>query len=250
MSIMTLDDIINASFRKANFGGYRPEDVDAFIDNVQESYDQLQKENSELLRKLKILAAKVEEYREQEESIRNTLLSAQKLADASVREAKHKSEVILTDATIKAERIVANAQKEVEVQQNTIEHLQKEVVSFRSRLLTIYKEHLTLIDALPGAESVKEEKAAKQPDETDSALQEEAVPLDEPAQQEPAPQEEITQVPEEKEEPAEISSYSAAHEQPAAPQSESKFSVLKFGEEYDLHEDDEESPRGLFGHKK
>ena len=88
MANLTLEDIANISFPRANFGGYRAEDVDAFIDDVQVSYDNVLKESAELKRKLAILAQKVEEYRNEEDSIRNTLLSAQKLADASVREAK------------------------------------------------------------------------------------------------------------------------------------------------------------------
>lgn len=98
MANLTLEDIANISFPRANFGGYRAEDVDAFIDDVQVSYDNVLKESAELKRKLAILAQKVEEYRNEEDSIRNTLLSAQKLADASVREAKHKAEVIVADA--------------------------------------------------------------------------------------------------------------------------------------------------------
>ena len=158
------EDIANVSFRRANLGGYRPDDVDAFIDQVQLTFDQMKKEREELAQKLDLLAQKVEEYRRDEESIRTTLLNAQKLADASVREAKHKSEVIIKDATIKGEKIVANARYEVEEQQKTIEHLQQEVVNFRSRLLAIYKEHLTLIDALPtqGKFSPKDKEETKE----------------------------------------------------------------------------------------
>ena len=39
--MLTLNDIINANFRKSSFSGYRPEDVDAFLDLVKESYEQL-----------------------------------------------------------------------------------------------------------------------------------------------------------------------------------------------------------------
>ena len=36
--MLTINDIINASFNKSNFGGYKTEDVDIFIDEVKESY--------------------------------------------------------------------------------------------------------------------------------------------------------------------------------------------------------------------
>ena len=39
--MLTLNDIINVSFRKANFSGYRPDDVGSVIDRVKESYEAL-----------------------------------------------------------------------------------------------------------------------------------------------------------------------------------------------------------------
>ena len=34
--MLTLNEIANVSFRKSNFAGYKPEDVDEFIDKVVE----------------------------------------------------------------------------------------------------------------------------------------------------------------------------------------------------------------------
>lgn len=245
------EDIANVSFRRANLGGYRPDDVDAFIDQVQLTFDQMKKEREELAKKLDLLAQKVEEYRNDEESIRTTLLNAQKLADASVREAKHKSEVIIKDATIKGEKIIANAQHEVEEQQKTIEHLQQEVINFRSRLLAIYKEHLTLIDALPTKGSFSKEKE----ETAELAVAEEGkkdIPISEEKQEEqPAAVE--------KEAPEKQETDGFTVKQPDMPAEEKqedtptsvvqKFGVLKFGEDYDLSKDEDESPLGLFDRK-
>lgn len=242
MELITLDDIINASFRKATIGGYRPDDVDSFLDEVQASYDHLLKENAELMHKLEILAKKVEEYREEEESIRNTLMNAQKLADASVREAKHKAEVIVNDAMAKAEKLSANAQSEVEQQRIELERLQSEVVRFRSRLLTIYKEHLTLIDALPSESGVKKVEEPKE-------QQEEA---EQPAAQENAPQQEE---PVKTEEPSAPATEPAAAPQEPAPEEPHEEATaprpaadLKFGGDHDNQQEEaqQESPRGLF----
>lgn len=272
--MITLEDIANATFRKAKIGGYNPEDVNEFLDQVQESFAQMQKEKMELVRKLEILAKKVEEYREEEESIRNTLFSAQKLADASVREAKHKSEVILKDASAKAEKIVNNAQAQIIEQQETLLNLQREVSSFRSRLLAIYKEHLTLINALPAEEEKSDNAEAtipteesKQPDnvkaetsadappapsvaeETPSAVQ--AAPTTDvdkepvkavPFAPEPAPSTPVQPQPAQ----ADFLQSSMPAQEPAA---KSKFGELKFGEDYKVRSDEEESPLGLFKHK-
>ncbi len=161
--MLSLNDIINVGFRKSGFSGYRADDVDAFVERVKESYDgllkkgvsdeekieKLKEENQKDVEKLKVLADKIEEYRAQEDEIKNALISAQKLSDASVREARHKSEIIVKDANLKAERIIAGADEKITEQKREMERLQQAVSDFRSKLLNAYKEHLTLIDALP-----------------------------------------------------------------------------------------------------
>lgn len=161
--MLTLNDIINASFRKSGFSGYRTEDVDGFIDRVRESYEELlkrgtqqdeeieklKKDNQQMSEKVKILADKIEEYRAQEDEIKNALISAQKLGDSSVREARHRAEIIVKDANLKSEHIIAGADEKVAEQKSELERLQQTVSDFRSKLLNAYKEHLTLIDALP-----------------------------------------------------------------------------------------------------
>ncbi len=155
--MLTLNEIRNVNFRKSNFGGYRAEDVEAFIDEVQLSYDALLRENAELVKKLEVLAARLAEYQQEEDSIRNALMNAQKVGDASLRDAKHKAEIILKDATIKAERIVANAQAEIHREREIIDRMQKDIADFKARLLKAYKDHLTLINNLPTGEILSPE---------------------------------------------------------------------------------------------
>lgn len=155
--MLTLNEIRNVNFRKSNFGGYRAEDVEAFIDEVQLSYDSLLKENAELLKRLESLTAKLEEYQQEEDSIRNALMNAQKVGDASLRDAKHKAEIILKDATIKAEKIVSNAQIEIHRERDVIEKMQRDIADFKAKLLKTYKEHLTLINSIPNEDIMRQD---------------------------------------------------------------------------------------------
>ena len=59
--MLTIDEVKNISFRKANLGGYRPEDVEAFIDEVVATLEQNKKDKIELVKKLDILAKRIEE---------------------------------------------------------------------------------------------------------------------------------------------------------------------------------------------
>lgn len=237
--MLSLNDVINASFRKSGFSGYRTDDVDQFIDEVKESYDmlikknieqkeeyeKLKKENEQLLDKLKILADKIEDYRAEEEDIKNALVSAQKLGDASIRESRHKAEIIIKDASLKAERIVSSANQEITEQKNELERLQKAAADFRSRLLSIYREHLTLINALPTRRQEEEQPAPAQqaPDES-------------PAQ---APEEPIAEEPAVPVFHADVSGFDDAFEAPPT-----HYTAIQFGNESDISAEDH-SPEGI-----
>lgn len=170
--MLTVNDIINASFNKSNFGGYKTEDVDDFIDAVKESYELLLKknveqkeaneslaeENKKLAQKIDVLAKKVEEYRNEEDEIKNALISAQKLSEAALREARHKAEIILKDAAMKADEKLALAENEVEGKKEELEKMRQVVSDFRKTLLDKYKEHLTLINNIPSRKKTQKEE--------------------------------------------------------------------------------------------
>ena len=79
-------------FPKASFGGYNMLQVDAFLDSLIEDYRTLYQENASLKSKMKVLVEKVEEYRATEDAMRMTLHSAQKMADATVKEGEAKKQ--------------------------------------------------------------------------------------------------------------------------------------------------------------
>lgn len=152
--MLTIDEIKYVGFRKSSIGGYKPEDVDKFIDEVIESYKSLMDKNTELMEKVDMLNEQNLKYQEDEELIRGALINAQKLSDASLREAKHKAEVIIKDATDRAENIILEADEKVKGQIRDYENLKKEINNFKTELLNSYKKHLKLIDALPSKEEI------------------------------------------------------------------------------------------------
>ena len=58
--MLSIDDVKNVSFRRANFGGYRSEDVDAFVDDVELSYSELLAEKKRLLFEIDHLNKRIE----------------------------------------------------------------------------------------------------------------------------------------------------------------------------------------------
>ncbi len=178
--MLTAEDITNRKFEKAAFG-YRTEEVEIFLKDVALAVSKLEEEKEEAEDKLEVLAEKLEEYRSNEDSLRTVLIGAQKLGDSIIRDSKGKAEVILSEAEANAKQIYYESERKIKKEKETLEQLQKETSDFRKHLLSVYRQHLELISAMP---EIQEEKAAP------------PVPQEEPARKEP-PQEPPEELPEE-----------------------------------------------------
>ena len=256
--MLTPKEISEKTFDKTFGFGYRMDDVDAYLDEVAKSMTELLGQNADLEKKLEVLADKLTEYREDEESLRTALLGAQKLGDSVIRESKTKAEIIMRDATIKAEAMVNNAKRQIEREQEGLTRIQKEVASFKNRLLDLYKQHLELISALPG-QIEKADAAVQQPAETSASPETEippAAPVPEPPVPEPAaPQPEssfappsagpVSPAPDEEvvppffgEDEPEEPDFAQDDEEEEQPVVTSKFGELKFGSAFKIPHND------------
>lgn len=146
--MLTPETIASRRFDK-QVGGYKQDEVEMFLQQVAGEYAKLLSEKEDLEEKIEVLAEKVEQYREDEDSLRSALIGAQKLGDSVIRESKSKAEYILREAQAQADQILENAQKSIEKEQMALIKMQKEVTKFKNRLLTLYRQHLEMISALP-----------------------------------------------------------------------------------------------------
>ena len=125
--MMTPQEVANCTFAKAVMGGYNMASVDDFLDKLTEDYTALYKENAALKAKLKVLAEKTEEYRQVEDAMRATLLTAQKMASNMVSEAEQKRDAIIADAASGAKARLQEIQQEVEEQEARLAAVRREV---------------------------------------------------------------------------------------------------------------------------
>lgn len=153
--MLTIEEIKNIAFRKAGVGGYRPDDVDEFIDDVIATFEQMKAEKADLLRKMDILATKIEQYRKDEETVRNALLSSQKIADQAQKEAKDKATYIIKAAEKKSRNILTEAEMATEREKDKYEAVLNETAKLRREIISLYKKHLSLLEEFPTEEDAK-----------------------------------------------------------------------------------------------
>ena len=186
--MLTVAEIKDVKFGRA-MGGYKTEDVDVLLDKIEADYAAFERMIKEYELKIETLNSEIEGFKNSQSSIQNVLVSAQGLADKIVKEAKEKSEQIITqaqnsienitvrekelsaafelkaqeqksaldkelkamieDAQKKAQIITAGAEEQVKKQQMLFDNLRLEVASFKSDITSKYKEHIELITKIP-----------------------------------------------------------------------------------------------------
>lgn len=107
--MFTPQQIDQVSFSRATFGGYDMQSVDEFLEPLTEDYVTLYKENTLLKSKMRVLVNKLEEYRNNEASMKDAIVNAQKTCDKMVKEAEAKCAQMLNDANHAAAESAKNA---------------------------------------------------------------------------------------------------------------------------------------------
>lgn len=195
--MISSEDVRRVTFDKA-MRGYRCDDVDDYLKQVAESMDALAAKNDEMQKNLVVLAQRIDQYRAEEDTLRTTMINAQRLGENVIREAKQKAAEIIRAANMKADDREQRARDDVELAKQEIVTLKSEADSFKRSLMEMYRKHINLISKMPEYNPPAQEEA-QQPAPQPAANQPyaepapEAVPYTEPVPapapvQEPEPQ--------------------------------------------------------------
>lgn len=274
--MLTIEDIKQVSFRKAGLGGYKPEDVDAFIDQVLITMEQMRKEKSDLVKKMDILATRVEEYRADEDAVRNAMLASQRVADSTIKGAKAKAAQIIEESENTAKAKLFDLNLQIKEQKKQYALLLSECNKLREELIAVCNKHIISAKELPSktkVEIIEKQIEEKFPTDNSDDIERADEVMRAPAVSEEPKAEEISvEVPEAKPEPAAeitfdapesqeksesvnvadffnnevnlIEDFDKAPSEPDVVVNDKKkkgklFSVLKFGDDYNIEDDND-----------
>lgn len=147
--MLTPAQIRSHRFTSAVRGSYKAEEVDTFVEEVAASYEQAFRENAELIKKIGVLAQKVEEYRDEEDNIKATLLTAQRVADEMTGDAQEKSAKMLQSATDKLEYAESSSKVKAQIVIDEANKISRDKI-FEAEI----KANQTLADAAKKAEEL------------------------------------------------------------------------------------------------
>lgn len=165
---LTVLEIETKKFRK-RLRGYDPVQVDAFLQLVATHYEEILTENHQMREELIGLREETQRYRAMENTLKESLVLAQKSADETRANAHKEAELILREARLQAESVQQSAQARIHQLNQQIEALEARKRAVIMELRALLLSHLKALD-------VPDEIATHAVAE-DSPMQIEAVPL-------------------------------------------------------------------------
>jgi cell division initiation protein len=144
MNITPLD-IQQQQFKGKMLGGLDPNDVDAFLQMVAAEMESLIRENSELKEQARKISQQLDELSQREVTLRDTMLAAQKISEEMKANAQKEATLLISEAELKGERIVAEAENRLLQLNNQIHEVRRQKLQFESNLRSALESHLKML---------------------------------------------------------------------------------------------------------
>jgi cell division initiation protein len=114
--------------------GYSPDEVRGYLHLIAEEIERLVKDVDRLSRENATLREDLDEHSQRERILKDTLLSAQKVSEDVKANARKEAELIVKDAELLAERVVAQAMQRISDLERAIQDLKIERSAARHKL--------------------------------------------------------------------------------------------------------------------
>lgn len=134
-------DIQQQQFKGKLFGGLNPDDVDSFLQAVAQEMERLNRENAIFREQTQKMTAESEVLAQREKDLRETLLAAQRITEEMKTNAQKEADLIVAEAEVRAERILADAENKLVQLKNDVQELRRQKIQFESSFRSLLESH-------------------------------------------------------------------------------------------------------------
>ena len=139
-------DIQQQHFKNKMIGGYDQEEVDHFLEQVAEELEILTVDGQQLRDELGRTRLALEDLQNREATLKETLITTQRMTDDLKANARREAELIIANAQLRAEQLLQqNEDRRVKIVAE-IQALRREKVAFETNLRMAIESHLRLLD--------------------------------------------------------------------------------------------------------
>ena len=146
------NDVRNYEF-STQMRGYARDDVDDFREQIAAAMEILKQENHKLSMEIDSVKMQLSGLRHFEDTIKDAAIDARRNADMTVANAKSEAELIVSRAKTEVSEIIGSRARKVHEFEEEIVRLQRMKKSYLSKLHSLIKSHLDLLDEVTGKDS-------------------------------------------------------------------------------------------------
>lgn len=138
---------------KTKAHGYDPEEVDVFLDEIADEFEEMQREIQALRaaqmrpssQPVPAPAPAPAAVPEPSETVQKMLVNAQRVSDETLADARRQSDLMLSDAKAKAERLVEEAKKEAIKIKDSLDTLRSAANDYRARFKRLVDDQMHVL---------------------------------------------------------------------------------------------------------
>ncbi|MBR4721186.1 MAG: DivIVA domain-containing protein [Clostridia bacterium] len=145
--MLTPIDIQRQDF-EVKLRGYNADEVDDFLDLVGKDYEKLYKDNAELRDEVKRLNASLEQYKNMEETLKESILLAQTAAEDIKKSAAEKANVLVNEAQSKSDEMYRQLDLDIQSKKNELSGMVAEVSGYKTRIKGICSAILEMLEKM------------------------------------------------------------------------------------------------------
>jgi len=131
-----------------SFRGYNADEVDDFLDMVGADYEKLYKENIELKDKVSSLQVAVEQYKNMETTLKDSIILAQNAAEEIKKNASERADNMMVDAQNKASDIMRQTNDDILARKKELADLQLEIDSYKAQIKNLCARVVELLEKM------------------------------------------------------------------------------------------------------
>jgi cell division initiation protein len=139
-------DVRKQEFRKG-MRGLDPDEVYAFLATVADEYEAALNDNKALRERLLELDDKVQEYRTIERTLRDTLVTAERVTVESKDNARREASLIVKEAQLQAERSLRDISSEAVRLRQEIQRLRSQRDAYVAKMRVVAESHVKFIES-------------------------------------------------------------------------------------------------------
>lgn len=145
MTTVSKIDLLNKQFSRSMFGYSRME-VDQFMLELAEVLGDAADNQKDMRKKIKRMEKMIDEYRQRDETLRDTLMSTQKMVDELKVTASREAQIIIDEARAKADATVQKGHVRLSQIHEEIESLKRTRTQFEIQLKGLLTSHLEMLE--------------------------------------------------------------------------------------------------------